>query len=173
VDPDPQTLDATVTCTLPLGLGDATIDIAVTVDPQSQWEPNGAADVDLEADAVIPAALVNLLLGLDENAKLNISSLQADVAVGGATPNNIQGSSGPQSFDLVMDQDVVLTIAIPTQTLTSKGASPVTFRLDGFEAELTDVPLLDTIVVSDTTPPSTIDCELVSDTISFPVRQPR
>lgn len=153
-------------------LGDATIDIAVTVDPQSQWEPNGPADVDLEAEAVIPASLVNLLLGLNAS-ELNISSLQADIAVGGATPNNIQGSADGQSFDLVEDQDVVITIAIPTQTLTSRGASPVSFKLDGFEATLTDVPLLGMIVVSDQKPPSTIDCGLESDTISFEVSQPR
>ena len=175
MDPDPQTLDATVTCALPPLPNvpeEATVAIAVTVDPQSQWEPNGSADVDLEAEAVIPVELVNLLLSLNATT-LNISSLQADIAVGRATPNRIQGSASGQSFDLVMNEPVLITIAIPTETITSTGAAPVTFSLDGFEATLTDVPLLNTIVVSDQMPPSTLACTLVSDTVRFPVAGPR
>ncbi len=71
-----------------------------------------------------------------------------------------------------MDQPVIITIAVPTQTITSNGASPVTFKLDGFEATLTDVPLLGMIIVSDEMPPSTIDLHARKRHRQFPRGQP-
>lgn len=171
--PSAQTVLANVVCELPLGLGNADVDVELTVAPVSAFTTNGTTTVDLSAVATIPAELGQLLIGLNTD-QINIDSLLADVNVAGGSPSPISVTKNAVTLDVDQNndgtaEDLVIPITVPSVDVTNNGAATVDFSVDHFEAFLSGVPLLGSIVVSEQTPPSTIPCTLSSTTASFAV----
>ncbi len=169
--PDPQTVNGTVNCTLPLGLGTANVEVQLEIAPAAAWTNGATVDVAFEASTVIPASLGQLLVDLGTD-QLNIESLQADLSVGGGSPATITVTQGTATFDVDANddgtaEDLPIQIPVPNELVTDLGAASVSFTISHFEASLTGVPLLGSLVVSEQQPPSTIDCSLSSTTASF------
>jgi hypothetical protein len=171
--PSAKTVLANVVCELPLGLGNADVDVELTVAPVSAFTPNGTTTVDLSAVATIPAELGQLLIGLQTD-QINIDSLLADVNVAGGSPSPISVTKSAVTLDVDQNndgtaEDLVIPISVPSVDVTNNGAATVDFSVNHFEAFLSGVPLLGSIVVSEDTPPSTIPCTLSSTTATFAV----
>lgn len=169
--PSAQNVLANVVCVLPLGLGNADVDVELTVAPTSAFTANGTTTVDFSAVATIPAALGQLLIGLNTD-QINIDELLADVSVAGGTPSPISVTKSAVVLDVDQNddgvaEDLVIPIQVPSVDITNNGAATVAFEVTHFEAFLSGVPLLGSIVVSEQTPPSTIDCTLSSTQASF------
>jgi hypothetical protein len=149
------------------------VDVELTVAPVSAFTTNGTTTVDLSAVATIPAALGQLLIGLNTD-QINIDSLLADVNVAGGTPSPISVTKSAVTLDVDQNndgtaEDLVIPITVPSVDVTNNGAATVGFSVNHFEAFLSGVPLLGSIVVSEQTPPSTITCTLSSTTATFAV----
>lgn len=171
--PAAQVVNAGVSCILPLGLGNADVSVDLTITPAAAWTPNGAADIGLQAVAVIPASLGQILIDLGTDL-INIDSLTADLAVAGGTPNPITVVKGAESIDIDADNDLVaeavtIVIPVPDETVTNDGSPSVDFSVGGFTVSLSGVPLLGNLVVSSDPAVSSVECTLTTNTASFAV----
>lgn len=173
VDPAPETFAATVSCVLPLGLGEAIVDLDVNVDPQTEWSVGVSAEVDFQAQTVIPASLGELLLGLGSTT-LTIAELVAELGVDGGTPSAVTVVMQNETYELDPDgdgaaNDLQITIPVPTTTITSENSPELEFSVAHFVVTVSDIPLVGTLTLSDTAPPASSDpCELISGAAVFP-----
>jgi hypothetical protein len=169
--PDPASTFSTIDCVLPLGLGNAIIDLDVSIAPSSAWNGNGStASVDVIATTTIPASLGQLLVDLGTD-QLTLDSIAAVASVSGGSPDlNIALPGQTIDVDLNNDgtaEDINLVIAAGMFDITSDGSPVISIEVTHFEAYLSNVPILGTLVVSETTPPSSIACTLSSTPVAF------
>lgn len=172
----PGVVQGTVTCELPLDIGQTAVGIELKATPQTLWTSGGSSDVGMGAQATIPASLGQLLIDTGSDV-LNIESLTAEVSVSGGTPTAIVVEiDEPLVFDVDADddgqaEDVPIAIPVPTETITNDGSPNVSFTIAAFEVALSDVapPIIEDLLVSDDPAQSDLDCSLASTSASFSV----
>jgi len=164
---------ATVACELPLNIGNAIVDVELVITPLGPFTIGGSTDVSMAASTVIPAELGQLLVDLKTD-QIVIDGVLAQLGVAGGTPDPISVVLGASTYDVDANddgtaEDLPISIPVPDQTVVNDGSASVDFSLAHFEAAISQVPIVGTVVVSETTPPATIPCTLETSTVSFPV----
>lgn len=168
--PAPITVSQTLDCVV--ALMPISVPLELTVAPQAELTAGGTVDIATELMVTLDVSIAELVLTIDPDAAVDVSSASFDVMAMGTDEEMItRGLQGlPMAIELTDSEGNPQSFVIEGGTTTSPvtigtGANSLDFQIDVMDVLLTNVPLLEELQL-----PGIMDCDLDKDpTASFPV----